>query len=183
MLRHNESRREHRGLRTLVASPAMLASAPMNDTADHPDIVALPPIVFGTAFLVGLVLNLAHPLWLDVSTPGRWIGGVVFVLAIVSIATARVAFVRAGTNVNPFQPATAVVADGLFRFTRNPMYVGMCVAFAALAVVTRVGWLLIVLVPTMVIIHWGVVLREERYLADKFGEAYQAYRKKVRRYL
>jgi protein-S-isoprenylcysteine O-methyltransferase Ste14 len=150
---------------------------------DAPGVIALPPVIYAIAILAAFVLQLLVPLEPPVSTPARWVAGVVVVLGIgVSIAGRR-AFERAGTNVNPMLPAKLVVANGIYRRTRNPMYVGMAIACVALALATRNGWLLIALVPVQVLMHWGVILREERYLSRKFGAEYEAYRRSVRRYL
>ncbi len=113
----------------------------------------------------------------------RWIAAVVGVAALALAIRARSTFERAGTHVNPMQPATTLVASGPFRFTRNPMYVGMTTLYLAIAIATRIAWLLVLLVPVLAVMHWGVVLREERYLSGKFGAPYDEYRRRVRRYV
>ncbi len=90
---------------------------------------------------------------------------------------------RAGTNVNPREPTTALVVSGPFRFSRNPLYVALTLMYAGLAVVANAFWVLVLLVPVLLVLHSGVVRREERYLEAKFGEAYRQYRARVRRYL
>ena len=88
----------------------------------------------------------------------------------------------AGTNVNPSRPATTIVSSGPFRFTRNPLYVGVTLIFGGLTLAFNTWWGFIVLVPVLITMHFGVVLREERYLERKFGEPYRQYRSRVRRY-
>src|SRR5438046_10426467 len=75
----------------------------------------------------------------------------------------------AGTEVNPFRPSTALVTSGPYRFSRNPMYVGVTGLLVGLALITRIGWLLILLVPVLGGMHRGVVRREARYLRRKSG--------------
>jgi protein-S-isoprenylcysteine O-methyltransferase Ste14 len=88
----------------------------------------------------------------------------------------------AGTNVNPALPATAIVDSGPFRFSRNPLYLALTLVYVGLTLAFNTWWGIVVLVPLLIIMHRGVVLREERYLEQKFGETYRQYRAKVRRY-
>lgn len=89
----------------------------------------------------------------------------------------------AGTNVNPALPSTAIVTSGPFRLTRNPLYLSMLSLYLGAALATNAAWLLILLVPLLAILHFGIVLREERYLEAKFGEPYRVYKTRVRRWI
>jgi protein-S-isoprenylcysteine O-methyltransferase Ste14 len=89
----------------------------------------------------------------------------------------------AGTNINPVLPATAIVTSGPFRFSRNPLYLSLTLLYLGLALSFNTWWGIVVLVPLLIVMHRGVVLREERYLDHKFGESYRQYRSTVRRYL
>jgi protein-S-isoprenylcysteine O-methyltransferase Ste14 len=84
--------------------------------------------------------------------------------------------------VNPYQPTTAIVTEGPYRFTRNPIYLSLAVLYAGLAVMANALWSLLLL-AVMLIIHYAVILPEERYLEQKFGEEYRSYKAKVRRWL
>jgi protein-S-isoprenylcysteine O-methyltransferase Ste14 len=75
------------------------------------------------------------------------------------------------------------VATGPFRFSRNPLYVALTLIYVGLALLTNALWVLVLIVPVLLLMHYGVVRREERYLEAKFGDAYRAYRSSVRRYL
>jgi len=149
---------------------------------DNPGVIALPPLIFLVAILVGALIHWIRPLPIPVATPWRWVAGAVIAACVAFAVWARTTFTRAGTNVNPNLPSLVIVESGPFRFTRNPMYLAMTVALIALAFATRVGWYLVLLVPVFALIHWGVVRREERYLSEKFGAPYDAYRQRVRRY-
>jgi len=89
----------------------------------------------------------------------------------------------AGTNVNPSRPTTAIVECGPFGFSRNPLYLALTLLYFGLTLAFNTWWGIVLLVPVLIIMHRGVVLREERYLEQKFGETYRQYRSKVRRYL
>lgn len=89
----------------------------------------------------------------------------------------------AGTNVHPAEPALALVRDGPFRFTRNPMYLALCLVQIALGFFLNDWITLLFVVPLALILHYGVVLREERYLTAKFGEPYLQYKHEVHRWI
>jgi len=91
--------------------------------------------------------------------------------------------VAAGTNLDPALPSTAVVTSGPFRFSRNPLYLALTLLYIGLTLAFNTWWGIVMLVPLLIIMHRGVVQREERYLEQKFGESYRQYRSKVRRYL
>ena len=90
---------------------------------------------------------------------------------------------RAGTNIRPDQPTLAIVSDGPFRFTRNPLYLALTGLYAGIALLVNALWPLLLLAPVLAVLRWGVIAREERYLEAKFGEAYRAYRSRVRRWV
>ena len=89
----------------------------------------------------------------------------------------------AATNINPFKPTTSIVSSGPFRFTRNPFYLALTLLYVGLTLIANTWWCFALLLPVLLLIHFGVVAREERYLEHKFGETYRQYRARVRRYL
>ena len=89
----------------------------------------------------------------------------------------------AGTDVNPSLPATTLVIDGPFRFSRNPMYVARTILYLGLGLLMNALCVLAALVPLLLVMQYGVITREERYLEAKFGDAYRQYRSTVRRWL
>jgi protein-S-isoprenylcysteine O-methyltransferase Ste14 len=90
---------------------------------------------------------------------------------------------RAGTNVHPSEPVLALVRRGPFRFTRNPLYLALCLVQLAIGFFLNDWITLLFVVPLVLIFHYGVVLREERYLTGKFGEPYRQYKDEVRRWI
>ena len=87
-----------------------------------------------------------------------------------------------GGVVNPSPLPKRLVTGGVFRWTRNPGYLGLLIALFGVALIFAFDWLLILIIPTWVILNIAVVRHEEPYLQRKFGEAYQAYSKRVPRY-
>ena len=117
------------------------------------------------------------------SVSGGWVGGIIFAigfgLAIWAIVTIR----KAGTRVETNKPTTTIVANGPYRFTRNPIYIGMFLGQTGLAIGFNSLWILATLVPFYLVIRYGVIAREEAYLERKFSDIYLGYKSRVRRWL
>jgi protein-S-isoprenylcysteine O-methyltransferase Ste14 len=156
----------------------------MADKADTAHVMIRPPLAWGMAVMVGLALNWLVPLpLLHVRLPAGWLGAAVFVLALALFAWAIVTITRAGSNVPTNRPTTTIVESGPYRYTRNPIYLGMFLGLLGLAIAFDTLWLLLLLVAFAIVIRYGVVAREEAYLDRKFGEVYRGYCSRVRRWL
>jgi protein-S-isoprenylcysteine O-methyltransferase Ste14 len=107
----------------------------------------------------------------------------VLILAVGLFGWAIATMTKAGSNVPTYRPTTTIVESGPYRFTRNPIYLGMMATLAGLAIAFDDLWLLMMLVPFAIVIRYGVVAREEVYLERKFGDVYRDYRSRVRRWL
>jgi len=143
----------------------------------------IPPVYFLGALAAMAILHRYWPFLQLLEAPYRYSGIIVIVLSIALILRAGLLFKRAGTGIVPFTPATSLVAVGPYRFTRNPMYVGM--AGILLGVALLFGTLApLLMVPIFAaLIQWRFILAEEAMLTANFGEAYKDYRARVRRWL
>ena len=92
-------------------------------------------------------------------------------------------FGKARMSFSLFDPATALVTSGPYRFSRNPGYLALTLAYIGISVAADTVWMLALLLPALAIVRYGVIAREERYLEGKFGEAYLAYKAAVGRWL
>jgi protein-S-isoprenylcysteine O-methyltransferase Ste14 len=156
----------------------------MDDTADTAHVIVRPPLAWGLAVIAGLALDWLAPLpFLPADLPAGWLGALVFALALALFAWAIVTVTSAGSNVPTNRPTTTIVESGPYRFTRNPIYLGMFLGLIGLAIAFDDLWLLVMLVPFALVIRYGVVAREEAYLERKFGDVYRGYRSRVRRWL
>ena len=156
----------------------------MDDTPDNAQAIIRPPLAWALAVVAGLGLDWLVPLrFLPVGLPASWLGVIVFVLALALFAWAVVTITRAGSNVPGNRPTTTIVESGPYRFTRNPIYLGMFLGLIGLAIAFDNPWLLMMLAVFAPIIRYGVVAREEAYLERKFGDVYRGYRSRVRRWL
>ncbi|MFI5356536.1 MAG: methyltransferase family protein [Opitutales bacterium] len=150
---------------------------------DAPGVIAFPPLIFLVSALIGGGSHCLFPMPLPPVLPWRLVGGL-FALAAASLAlAARNQMITAGTNIRPDKPATAIVTGGPYRFTRNPMYLALCLLHLGIGFMLRdfvpVGLTLVL----AAVFQAGVIVREERYLEAKFGEVYTSYRRRVRRWL
>jgi protein-S-isoprenylcysteine O-methyltransferase Ste14 len=150
---------------------------------DSPEVIVFPPVLFVSAILIGVALQIMWPIPLWKALPVRIAGGALVMLGFTMLATAFRAMGRAGTNVHPGKPSTAIVSDGPYRFTRNPIYAGNTLVYIGLSLIFNVFWPLVSLVPFFILLDWGVVRREERYLEAKFGWDYSDYKARVRRWI
>ncbi|MFU0505689.1 methyltransferase family protein [Pseudaminobacter sp. NGMCC 1.201702] len=160
-------------------------SSPNIPTPDNPGVIAPPPRVFASMLATGILVDryVAESSMALATSPRQVFAFILFVAGLLFLAGAIGRFRRAGTRAEPWQPTTAIVTNGIYRYTRNPMYVGMALAYAAVAVFADRPAALLLLPLAVLAIHHGVILREERYLAAKFGAEYLDYKSRVRRWL
>ncbi len=149
---------------------------------DSPPVMIHPPVLFGVGFVAGLALNL----WLGISfNVGTMINiGYLFLASGFAICAWAVWQLRAaGTNVPTPLPVTALVTSDPFKTTRNPIYIRLAVSYLGLACLLDAPLALFSLLPVLIILHVGVVLREKDYLEKKFGEEYLEYKSRSKRWV
>lgn len=149
---------------------------------DHSNVVVFPPLVPVSSFALGVLLDRLVPLG-AIPVELRWLGACVFAVGIAGFVWMIVTMKRARTPIHNARTPTALVETGPFRLTRNPMYLFGTVWYVGVVVMLGEPWPLITIVPAMIVLHHGVVLREEAYLERRFGAAYTAYCARVRRWL
>jgi len=159
------------------------ASVCSTDSSDHPGVIAWPPGVFLGCAAVGSLLQVFFPIRVA-RYPVSLSLGIVLALVSISVALWAVRVMKAaGTNVRPDRPALTIVRSGPYQFTRNPMYLSLCLLQLALGFVLD-GWIpLLFTIPSVLILHFGVILHEESYLEAKFGEPYLVFKREVRRWI
>ena len=153
------------------------------EKADNPGVLAPPPLIYAVALVAGLLANRPRPtpfLPRALSKVLGWplvVGGLV--LGLWGFREMR----RAGTNVDPYHPTTAIVAGGPYAFTRNPLYVGMALIYAGISARANALSAALLLPVVLHLVDRGVIKREERYLEGKFGDEYLQYKGRVRRWI
>lgn len=156
-----------------------------HDSSDTPGVIVFPPLIPLIVLVVGVAADLL--ISLGFLSPVPVVARIVIGLALIGIGmwlaiSAERVMKRIGTNVNPFQPSLALAKQGIYGHMRNPMYVGMSLALLGVVVMFALEWAFILFVGSLLVLHFGVVMREERYLEAKFGDDYRDYKRSVPRY-
>jgi protein-S-isoprenylcysteine O-methyltransferase Ste14 len=142
-----------------------------------------PPAVFAGGLLAGWLLTVWVPTPYLGYFAARTLGGVLIALGALLALSAVYTFRRAGTNLRPDRPSTALVIAGPYRFTRNPMYLSLTIFYLGIAVLLQSLWSVLLLPLVLFVIQTKVIRREEPYLERRFGANYTRYRSQVRRWL
>ena len=153
------------------------------DRPDNSGVIALPPLIYGAAFLIGLVIHFVLPISFLPQQPALWLGALLTLVAGSIVASAFRALARAKTTFDTRKPTRAIVTDGVFRYSRNPMYVSLTLLYLGIASLINSLWILLLVLPLMAVIQRGVIEREEQYLERKFGHEYLGYKTRVRRWI
>ena len=128
-----------------------------NGTPDTAQVIVLPPLVYGAAFIMGLLLHLMFPLHILPTTLARGIGVVCVLVSFpLALMTFRV-LSRAHTPVDPMKPTTALVTEGPFRYSRNPIYVALTWLYVGVALLINALWILLLVVPAVLVLRSGVI--------------------------
>lgn len=142
-----------------------------------------PPVVYLTAILAGLGLDLFRPLrWLPAEI-GVWFGVPLVIVSLALFFASTRRFKAADTPVPGNKPTTAMVQSGPYRFSRNPIYLAFSLLMLGIACWRNSAWLLATLAAAVGLMSFVVIPREERYLQRRFGVEYLEYKAKVRRWL
>jgi len=144
---------------------------------------ARPPLLFVACLVLGLALDRLLRLPLAFPALSWAAGGGLVLIGIAFMAAGIRNFARAATPVPGNQPVRALVTTGINAWSRNPIYVGMFAIYAGVGIAARSPWVLVLGLPLAIIVRYGVVAREERYLERRFGDAYRDYQARVRRWL
>jgi protein-S-isoprenylcysteine O-methyltransferase Ste14 len=151
--------------------------------ADHADVRVIPPLLYAVPLGVGVALDAAVPLTIPGRPATAVLGGAVAAGGALLVVSAVTTFRRRGTTVLPHHPVAELVTTGPFRLTRNPMYVGLAGIYTGTALLVGTWWPLALLPLVLVAVDRLVIAREEPYLARRFGAGFEAYRRRVRRWL
>ena len=161
----------------------MAVPEPARSAPDTSGVRVPPPLYYVAGFLAGVAIEAAVP----IDRPAALVTVVGAALGLGAWlyfdGTATFLFARAGTSMIPMRPSTALVTDGPYRFTRNPMYVGMACAYVGLAFLLGLVWPLATLPFVIFAIDRLVIAREEPYLLQRFGEPYREFTRRVRRWI
>jgi protein-S-isoprenylcysteine O-methyltransferase Ste14 len=151
-----------------------------------PGVKFPPPLVFVLPFFASFLLNDRVEFLIvgaGASAAQVTIGTAMLAAGLLLMAWGLVTFVRLRTSVLPFKPARALAVARPYTFSRNPMYVGLMIAYLGGAAATNWAWPLVFLPLVILVMNGFIISREERYLRSAFGAEYDDYCRRVRRWL
>ena len=150
---------------------------------DHADVKIHPPVLLVihifVAWLVGRVVVFPIQVSPMFSNVGLGLAGLGFLLGVLSLYEFR----KACTTVNPHRAVRNIVSSGIYRFTRNPIYLGMVCMLSGFPLTFGNVWGIVLTPMFIFLMNKLVIEHEEAYLEKKFGEAYTGYKSRVRRWL
>ncbi len=142
-----------------------------------------PPVYFLGAAIVMIALHRWAPVRQIIPPPFRYVGVGLMLAGFLMDVGLALRFRRAGTTIKPFQESSALIVDGPYRYTRNPIYLGMVCGLTGFAVLAGSLTPFLVVPVFAMLIDRRFIRGEEAVLARKFGSEYDAYRARVRRWI
>ena len=153
------------------------------ESQDHADRIFPPAFIYVGGLAIGLLLHLLYPVQV---LPTPLTIGIALLLIVVSgpiFVYTRRSYYHAKTTFYFGEPSTALITNGPYRYSRNPGYVALTLLYLAIGLLFNSLWVLLMVVPAMAVVHFGIIKREERYLETKFGDEYREYKTTVRRWV
>jgi len=155
----------------------------MTTRSDSPGVWFPPPLLYVLSVVAGVLLDRRWRLPIATGSLTMIAGALLIIVGIALSITSIDRFRRSATSIVPIRPAGALVLSGPYQYTRNPMYVGLALVTIAAGLFRGTWWPIVLLVPTLAIVQQFIILPEERYLRRRFGTEYEAYTRRVRRWL
>ncbi len=157
----------------------------MIEPRDRAAIIAPPPLLTVLSIGIGIAIETFKPFPL---VPGLGhvriaVSAVLVLIAAACVVSAIRQFMRHNEHPSPYKPTGTIMDSGIYSRTRNPIYIGFLIIVLAVAIAINSAWLVLSFVALALVLHFGVVKPEERYLSAKFGSTYDDYRRRVRRWI
>jgi protein-S-isoprenylcysteine O-methyltransferase Ste14 len=155
-----------------------------SEPEDRPNVGIHPPTVFFSALIIGFAIRVFAGGWLPLPRVfAEGVGGLTMIAALSIVITSISAFAEAGETLRPATPSHQLFTKGIYRRSRNPIYLAMVLFGAGFGIATLNLWIVLTSILTGVVLNFLVIPHEEEYLARRFGVDYEDYRLQVRRWL
>ncbi len=142
-----------------------------------------PPLIVLSVLLLAYALDYVVPFRIAHSSVLEFAGYTLVGISLLIIVITSRSFRLVNTHIEPWKPTTTIIMTGFYAISRNPIYLGLCVACIGVGMVLQSWWVLFSVIPAALLLYYFVIAREEAYLEQKFGEAYVQYKARVRRWL
>ncbi|MEO1251283.1 MAG: isoprenylcysteine carboxylmethyltransferase family protein [Pseudomonadota bacterium] len=154
------------------------------ETADRPDVSIHPPTVFFAALLIGFTMRAFTGGMLPMPRVfGEGVGGLLMLAGLAAAISAVSAFAESGETLRPSTPSNELLTDGMYRYSRNPIYLAMVLFGVGFGFATLNLWIILTTAAAGAVFHYFVIPPEESYLERKFGSEFRDYKAQVRRWL
>lgn len=164
----------------------LIANKERNDFMDDrrgPQVKFPPPMMFISMILVAMALELAVPMGFKLPEPVHYMGLLLPLVGSLALLKIAINFRQKSTNIEPWKPTSTVIVDGIYAYSRNPIYLLFCSYPIGIGLFVGKGWVILSTLPSLVLVYQFAIAPEERYLTQKFGDDYQDYCRKVPRWL
>jgi len=148
-----------------------------------PSVRIHPPVIYAGSILAGIGIDRVLPLQMPLGLHGPVYSGIILALVLLLAGLCIYEFHKAGTDVRPDRPDSALITSGPYCHSRNPLYLGLTLVQVAAAAWFNNAWVLAMTAVSVVVISRYAIRREEQYLESLFGESYLDYKQRVRRWL
>ncbi|WP_126455807.1 methyltransferase family protein [Sulfuriflexus mobilis] len=155
----------------------------LNEDKNGASVKLPPPVVFILFILIAYGIHY-YFLAVEISSMSFlfYIGSFFVTLGLTTLLVATVSFKRAQTNIKPWKPTTKIISTGIFSYSRNPIYLAFCIVTIGIGLIVNNLWITLSFIPSISVIYFTAIKKEESYLEKKFGQDYLAYKEKVRRW-
>ena len=150
---------------------------------NHPKIIAPPPLISLVSLLLGIGIHYYYPIHFIAPLARYPLGFGILTLSLFLAIWSVKQFRVMNTPVSPYKSSKGIITSGPFRFTRNPLYLVLSILQIGIAILLDNLWAGLTTILAFLLFHYGVVLREEKYLFEIFGEEFLKYKRSVRRWL
>jgi len=150
---------------------------------DNPGVKTPTPLIFLGFGLFGIVihylkpLTIIGPLWL------LYLGVIILISSFFGFGYMVNFYKKNETEIEPTKTTSIIITSGLYRYSRNPVYLISCAGPIGLGFIFMTYWAMFAFIPALIVVYFTAVKKEEKYLEKKFGQEYLDYKKKVRRWL
>ena len=150
---------------------------------DNPGVKTPPPLIFLGFGLIGIVLHYLKPLTITGPSWLVYLGMLILISSFLGFGYMVNFYKKNETEIEPTKTTSKIITSGIYRYSRNPVYLISCAGPIGLGFLFLTYWAMFAFIPALIVVYFTAVKKEEQYLGKKFGQEYLDYKKKVRRWL
>jgi len=156
---------------------------PLEDDIHGPSVKFHPALVFLACTIAAYGGHRLWPIRIEILLGYEDVGTAVMVVGVCIVILAQLPLRLAKTNIDPRKPTTKIVSTGLYAYSRNPIYMALCLISTGIGIRANSLIMILSVIPLAVLLYWAAIRKEEAYLERKFSDEYLRYKNKVRRWL